>query len=285
MWEALKAELLPFSVALSSASIEPQDVEIVKEALSCLSSWVLAFQIEKDSSMNDSGIMETGDFLRLVLQDGLVEDLISYLENFTGSQGHAEPAMKDRAKHQSEAAGRVLAEAARACPSSCFMICRQVLPRLMAASGLMAEEKASILKECIAPGNEVGVISSPELPLVHASNTSPTCIGASVGEVITHQRSGFGLDVLLQLVIAARILAEKLSQEHDQSGAMTSKKWLDPVREQSENLISAFHQAITDEWSEVSSVLGGKFSREQCVTSFQLYVFSGKFRTLVFVVF
>lgn len=224
MWEALKAELMPVSVAVSSTSLEPQDVEIVKEALSCLSNWVSAFQIEKYPSqivVNDTGIMEAGDFLRLILQDGFVEDLISCLENFTGSQ---EPATKERVKHQSEAAGRVLAEASRACPSSCFVICTQVLTPLMAATGLLAEEKSSTRKECIEPGNEVGVI---------------------------------GLEVLLQIIIAARSLAEKVFQEHDQSAA---KKWLDPLQEQSENLITAFHHAITDERSKVPSVLGGKCS-------------------------
>jgi len=171
VWEALKEELLPVPVAFLSTSLESQEVETVKEALSCLSNWVLAFQIEKYSSqvfMNDSEIMETGDFLRLILQDRLVEGLFLYLEDFPGGQGHTELALKDRSKHLAKAAGLVLAEAARACPSSCFVICRQVLPRLMAGTGLMAEEISST-GECIVPGSNVRVIFPSEIPLVMLS--------------------------------------------------------------------------------------------------------------------
>ncbi|KAG0566152.1 hypothetical protein KC19_7G042200 [Ceratodon purpureus] len=214
VWEALKTELLPLSVPSSSTSLEPQDVEIVKEALTCLRSWVLVFQIEKDLSL------ESGDFLRLIQQDGIVEDLITCLKNDTESRGHPESAMKDRGKYQAEAAGRVLAESTQASPSSCFLICKQVLTQVMTAAGLVVDE-----------------------------------------EFLTNQdrdrsRSVIGLDIVLHIVVAARSLAEKVFLEHGQSAAITSKKWLNPLREQSENLIGAFHQAITDKWSKDSSVLG-----------------------------
>jgi hypothetical protein len=215
VWEALKVELLPLSVPSSSTSLEPQDVEIVKEALSCLRSLVLVFQIEKGSSL------ESGDFLRLILQDGLVEDLITCLQSGAESRGHPESAMEDRAKNQVEAASRVLAESAQASPSSCFLICKQVLVRVMPATGLTVEEES-------------------------LTNQDRDCF-----------KSVIGLAVVLQIVIAVRSLAEKVFLEHDQSAAITSKKWLDPLRERSEDLITAFHQAISDNWSKDSPVLGG----------------------------
>jgi len=70
------------------------------------------------------------------------------------------------------------------------------------------------------------------------------------------------LDVLLRIIIAASSLAEKVFQEHDQSAAMASRKWLDPLRDESEYLIAAFHQAITDDLSKATSSLGGKFWEE-----------------------
>lgn len=241
MWEALKVELLPLSMPSSSTSLDPQDVEIVKEALSCLASWVLIFQIEKDSSL------ESGDFLWLILHDGLVEDLLTCLKNDTESRGNLEPAMKDRAKIQVGAAGRVLAESAQASSSSCFLICKLVLTRVMTATGLVVEE-----------------------------------------ESFTNQfrgrfRSVIGLDFVLQIVIAARSLAQKVCVEHRQSASITSETWLDPLREQSENLITAFHQAITDKWSKDSSVLGGNFGwQEPCFAYLQPFVVSDFSKTLIF---
>ena len=246
MWEALKAELVPLSLPSSSTSLDPQDVEIVKEALSCLRSWVLVFQIEKDSSLRF--LDTTGDFLRLILQDGLVEDLITCLKNDTESGGHAEPAIEDRGKHQAEAAGRVLAESAQASRSSCFLICKQVLTRVMTATGLMVDEKS--------PTNQ-------ELRLIW---------------------SVIGLDVVLQIVIAAKSLAENVFLEYGQAAATTSKKWLDPLREQSENLIRAFYQAITKKRSNVSSVHGGNFLARTMSYFLQPLIASDLLKTRIFVV-
>lgn len=233
VWDALKAELLPPSMP----SEEPQDVEIVKEALSCLRSWVLASQIENDSSllsMRDSGIMKAGDFLQLILQDGLVEDLVTCLKNDTVSRGHTQSLMKDRAIQQAEGAGHILAESAQASPSSCFVVCRQVLNRLMTATGLSIVSNAT-----------------PEIVAAAASEAQ-----AGTNPNLDNFKSVIGLGVVLQIVIAARNLAEKCFQERGQSLAMTPKEWLDPLQEQAENLLTAFHKAITDELSRDSAVLG-----------------------------
>jgi len=108
------------------------------------------------------------------------------------------------------------------------------------------------------------VMFSPKIPPFHSSTAAPAVVIPSVGEIRENQdwcrfSSVIGLDIVLQIVIAARSLAEKCLEEHGHPAAMTFTNWLDPLRELSENLIAAFHQTLSDEWSKDCVVFGGKF--------------------------
>lgn len=244
VWEALKSELLPPSVPSSATSSEPKDAEIVEEATSCLISWIASFQIGKDLSliaMKKPGIMEAGDFLHLILKDECIEDLIICVKNDIcgpekANYDLASLVMKDRARHQAQAIGHVLAAAARASPSSCFLICNQVLKRLLAVNEIAPKE---------------GDVRSGD------------AVNINMDSDRSNFRSVSGLNIVIQIILAARSLAEKCFKGQwpaTQSPAETSGTWMDPLREQSEGLSTIFHQSLLATWSNDLRAVGGSFS-------------------------
>lgn len=228
----------------SATSSEPKDAEIVKEATSCLISWIASFQIEKDLSliaMKKAWIMEAGDFLHLILKDECIEDLIICVKNdicgpVKANYDLASLVMKDRARHQAQAIGHVLAAAAQASPSSCFVICNQVLKRLLAVNEIAPKE---------------GDVRSGD-----AVNVNMDCDQSNFGSVS-------GLNIVNQIILAARSLAEKCFKGQwpaTQSLAETSGTWMDPLREQSEGLSTIYHQSLLATWSNDLRAVGGSFS-------------------------
>lgn len=266
MWGALKSELLPLTVPASATSPEPKDPEIVEEAINCLTSWVVTFQKEKDVSHagnKDLEIMDSGSFLQLILKDECVEDLLASVER--GEDGLAGLVVNERTNLRAKATGRILAACVQACPSSCFVVCKQVLPRLIALRSIAPENghQSSVIKS--QQGWE-DIVAQQDSQLSGSSSTSTS--NAKVARV-SEKTLGLGqcvvgLKVLLQILVAARGLAEECSgtgQGAPSRSAMeTSGKWLSPLRHQIQNLLATYCQAIDAEESKELSELGGIIS-------------------------
>ncbi|CAK9233389.1 unnamed protein product [Sphagnum jensenii] len=252
VWAALKAELLPLSVPASAAAVtsgEPKDAEILEQATLCLTSWVETFQEEKDFFSHDassttttevrrrSTTTESGIFLQLILKDESVEDLIASLEDddttthrwrtdeisaATAGPGPGSSSSStisnNRAKLRVQATARVLAAAACASPYSCYAICSQVLTRIMGIIRGMHSE-------------------SPDTGL-EAQSSSLLAAGSMAKKLCAQAATTMG-----------RYPSSVSSSE-------STRRWLDPLQILSQDLITAFCQAIAINDSNEASILG-----------------------------
>ncbi len=187
----------------------------------------------------------------------------------------------NRAKLRVQATARVLAAAACASPYSCYAICSQVLTRIMGIiRGMHSESPDTGLEaqssSLLGTEQQQNVISKDGMSSCGSSNShflssqqNTVCFRASKSSSSRNRDYwvAIGLEVVLQIVSAAGSMAKKLCAQaattmgrypSSVSSSESTRRWLDPLQILSQDLITAFCQAIAINDSNEASILGGK---------------------------